>query len=86
MLNIKVLGSGCSNCINLLKLCKEVIAENNIEAEVEKVTDYKDIMSYGIMSTPGLVLNGKVVHSGKLPTKSTLTHWLMNALAEENKN
>jgi small redox-active disulfide protein 2 len=86
MLNIKVLGSGCSNCINLEKLCKEVIAENNIEAEVEKVTDYKDIMSYGIMSTPGLVLNGKVVHSGKLPTKSTLTHWLMNALAEENKN
>ena len=81
MLNIKVLGSGCSNCINLEKLCREVVTENSIEAEIEKVTDYKDIMSYGIMSTPGLVLNGKVVHSGKLPTKSTLTHWLMNTLA-----
>ena len=84
MLNIKVLGSGCANCITLEKLCKEVVAENGIEAEIEKVTDYKDIMSYGIMSTPGLVLNGKVVHSGKLPTKSTLTHWLMNSLAEQN--
>ena len=82
MLNIKVLGSGCTNCINLEKLCREVVTENSIEAEIEKVTDYKDIMSYGILSTPGLVLNGKVIHSGKLPTKSTLTHWLMNALAE----
>jgi small redox-active disulfide protein 2 len=78
MLNIKVLGSGCQNCLNLEKLCREVITENNIEAEIEKVTDYKDIMSYGIMSTPGLVINGKVVHSGKLPNKSTLTHWLQN--------
>ena len=85
MLNIKVLRSGCTNCINLEKLCREVVTENSIEAEIEKVTDYKDIMSYGIMSTPGLVLNGKVVSSGKLPTKSTLTHWLMNALIEETK-
>lgn len=84
MLNIKVLGPGCANCINLEKLCKEVTTENNIEAAIEKITDYKDIMSYGIMSTPGLVINGKLVLSGKLPTKSTLTHWLMNALAEED--
>lgn len=84
MLNIKVLGPGCANCVNLEKLCKEVTAENNIEAVIEKITDYKDIMSYGIMSTPGLVINGKVVLSGKLPTKSTLTHWFMNALAEDD--
>lgn len=83
MLNIKVLGSGCANCINLEKLCREVVSENGIEAEIEKVTDFKEIMSYGIMSTPGLVLNGNVVHSGKLPTKSTLTHWLMSALANQ---
>lgn len=83
MLNIKVLGPGCANCVNLEKLCKEVVAENNIEAEIEKVTDYKDIMSYGIMSTPGLVLNEKVVLSGKLPTKSTLTQYFMNALANQ---
>ncbi|MDP3148940.1 MAG: thioredoxin family protein [Ignavibacteria bacterium] len=83
MLNIKVLGSGCANCVNLEKLCREVVTENTIEAEIEKITDYKDIMSYGIMNTPGLIINGKVVHSGKLPTKSTLTHWLMNALANQ---
>jgi small redox-active disulfide protein 2 len=82
MLNIKVLGAGCANCVNLEKLCKEVVSENNIEAVIEKITDYKVIMSYGIMSTPGLIINGKVVHSGKLPTKSTLVHWMMNALAE----
>lgn len=83
MLNIKVLGSGCANCQNLEKLCKEVVTENNIETEIEKVIDYKEIMSYGIMSTPRLVINGKVILSGKLPTKSTLTHWLMNALVNQ---
>jgi len=83
MLNIKVLGPGCANCINLEKICKEVVVENNIDAEIEKVTDYKVIMSYGIMSTPGLIVNGKVIHNGKLPTKSTLKHWLMNALVNQ---
>ncbi len=84
MLNIKVLGSGCTNCINLEKLCREVTSENRIDAVIEKVTDLREIMSYGIMSTPGLVLNGKVVSSGKLPTKATLTHWMMDAIAQEN--
>ena len=83
MLNIKVIGSGCANCINLEKLCKEVVAENNIDADIEKINDYKDIMSYGIMSTPGLVVNRKVIHSGKLPTKSTLTHWLIDVSANQ---
>jgi len=84
MLDIKVLGSGCANCINLEKLCREVISENQLDAAIEKVTDFQEIMSYGILSTPGLVVNGKVVLSGKLPTKSTLTNWLMNSLAEKN--
>jgi small redox-active disulfide protein 2 len=85
MLNIKILGPGCANCTNLEKLCKDVVAENAIDAVMEKITDYKEIMSYGIMSTPGLVVNGKVVLSGKLPTKATLVHRLMNILAEEEK-
>jgi small redox-active disulfide protein 2 len=84
MLIIKVLGSGCKNCINLEKLCREIVTENNLEAEVEKVTDFKEIMSYGIISTPGLVLNGKVVSSGKLPEKPILANWMINALAAEN--
>ncbi|MCU7497159.1 MAG: thioredoxin family protein [Ignavibacteria bacterium] len=86
MLNIKVLGPGCTNCINLEKLCKEIVVENGVEAEIEKITDFKDIMAHGIMSTPGLIINGKIVSSGKLPTKSTLTHWVMNALAESENN
>lgn len=81
MISIKVLGSGCTNCKNLENLCKEVVAENNIEAVIEKVTELKDIMSYGVMSTPGLVVNEKVIHTGKLPTKTTLTHWLTNVTA-----
>ncbi|MCE1188201.1 MAG: thioredoxin family protein [Ignavibacteria bacterium] len=81
MITIKILGSGCANCTNPAQLCKDVTEENQISAEIVKVTDYKDIMSYGIMSTPGLVINEKVVHSGKLPTKSTLTHMIMNFLA-----
>lgn len=83
MLAIKVLGSGCANCKNLENLCKEVVAENNIEATIEKVTELKDIMSYGVMSTPGLVVNEKVIHTGKLPTKSTLTHWLTSELVNQ---
>lgn len=86
MLNIKVLGPGCANCINLEKLCKEVVTENGIEAEIQKITDFKDIMAHGIMSTPGLIINGKIVSSGKLPTKSTLAHWVMNAMAEAESN
>ncbi len=84
MLSIKVLGSGCANCKNLENLCKEVVAENNIEASIEKVSELKDIMSYGVMSTPGLVVNEKVIHTGKLPTKSTLTNWLLNAVIKQN--
>ena len=83
VLSIKVLGSGCTSCINLEKLCREVVVENNLTAEVEKITELKNIMSYGILTTPGLVINGKVVHSGKLPSKSTLTHWLINAMKNE---
>lgn len=76
MLDIKVLGTGCANCIKLENLVKEVISENNIPANIDKVTDRDKFMDYGVMLTPGLVVNGKVLSSGKIPTKSTLEHWL----------
>jgi small redox-active disulfide protein 2 len=79
---IKVYGSGCSNCMKLESMCNEVIREMALDAKVEKVSDLQEIMKKGIMSTPGLEINGKMVSSGKLPTKSTLVHWIMNALAE----
>lgn len=76
MLDVKVLGPGCSNCIKLENLVKEVVTENNISANVEKITDRNKFLDYGIMLTPGLVVNGKVLSSGKIPTKSTLENWL----------
>jgi len=76
LLDIKVLGPGCANCIKLENLVKEVVAENNLPSSIEKITDSNKFMDYGVMLTPGLVVNGKVLAMGKIPTKHTLTHWL----------
>ena len=76
MLQIKVFGTGCSNCKKLEKLCNEVVAENNFEATVEKVTDLQLFVVNGILRTPGLVVNDKVLSQGKIPTRETLIHWL----------
>ncbi|NIP28863.1 MAG: thioredoxin family protein [Phycisphaerae bacterium] len=79
MLQIKVVGPGCPNCQNLEKLCQEVIIENELEGHVEKVTDMSKFAELGVFMTPGLVVNGKVLSSGKIPTKHTLEHWLSEA-------
>jgi len=79
MLKIQVIGSGCPNCIKLAELCKEVVSENNIEYDIEKITDFNLFADLGIMMTPGLIVNGKVLSQGKIPTKSTLEHWLQNS-------
>ena len=71
-LDIKVLGTGCAKCKTLEKLTKQAIDELGIEATVEKVEDMRDIMQYGVMRTPGLVINGKVVLSGSVPKLSSL--------------
>ncbi len=76
MLDIKVLGPGCANCIKLVNMVKEVVTESNLSVNIEKITDREKFMDYGVMLTPGLVVNGKVLSSGKIPTKSTLEHWL----------
>lgn len=78
MLDIKVLGPGCANCIKLENLVKEVVTENNISANIEKITDKEKFMDFGVMLTPGLVVNGKVLAMGKIPTKHTLAHWLQD--------
>jgi arsenate reductase len=75
-LDIKILGTGCANCLKLEELVKEVVVGNNLAADIEKVTNKDKFMDYGVMLTPGLVVNGKVLSSGKIPTKSTLEHWL----------
>lgn len=81
MLDIKVLGPGCANCIKLENLVKEVVSEYSIPANIEKITDREKFLDYGIMLTPGLVVNGKVLASGKIPTKTTLEHWLKDSLS-----
>jgi small redox-active disulfide protein 2 len=80
MLTIKVLGSGCANCKKLEAITRQVVSEMGVEAEVVKVTEYPDIMAYNIMSTPGLVINEKVVSSGRIPTPAEVTTFVVNAL------
>jgi small redox-active disulfide protein 2 len=69
---IKVLGSGCTNCLNLEKAAREALTELGIDATVEHVTDPSDIASYGVMRTPGLVVDEQVVVSGRVPTSAAL--------------
>ncbi|MEO0136783.1 MAG: thioredoxin family protein [candidate division WOR-3 bacterium] len=76
MLNIKILGPGCPRCQEVEKRIKEVLEEMKIEANIEKITDLKKIMEYKIMATPGLVINGKVKISGKIPAKSQIKEWI----------
>jgi small redox-active disulfide protein 2 len=80
MLTIKVLGSGCANCKRVEQIARKVIEELSVEAEVIKVTDYNDIMAYNILTTPGLVINEKVVSSGRIPTPAEVTTFVVNAL------
>ena len=76
MITIKVLGSGCPNCKRLEALARKAVEGLGIEAEIEKVTNYSDIMKYPILSTPGLVINEKVVSSGRIPSEEEITDWL----------
>ncbi|MGA9598308.1 MAG: thioredoxin family protein [Acidimicrobiia bacterium] len=78
-MNIKVLGSGCPNCQTLEKRTVEAAGQLGIEAAVEKVTDYGDIASYGVMSTPALVIDEQVVMSGRVPTVPELVTMLATA-------
>jgi small redox-active disulfide protein 2 len=83
MLTIRVLGSGCPTCNELEKMCINTLAEENIDADFQKVTDLKKFAEYGVMRTPALVINGKVYSQGKLPVKSTLVHWIKQNISEQ---
>lgn len=76
MKNIKVLGTGCANCKNTLKLIEDVAKAKGIEVQLEKVEDLKEIMTYGVMSTPGVVIDGNVVHAGGVPSRGKVEGWL----------
>ena len=75
MKNVKVLGTGCANCRNTVKLIDEVAKTKGIEVQLEKVEQLQDIMTYGVLSTPGVVIDGKVVHAGGVPARSKVESW-----------
>ena len=84
-MNIKILGTGCAKCHSLEKMVKEVVSELQVDAKIEEVKDMKQILDYRILMTPGLVIDEKVVSSGKVPDKAEVERIIVNALAQENK-
>jgi small redox-active disulfide protein 2 len=79
MKNIKVLGSGCKNCETTARLIGIAAEQAGVEVAVEKVTDIAEIMSFGVMSTPGVVVDGKLVHAGGLPGPDDVRRWVSEA-------
>ncbi|KPL13394.1 hypothetical protein AMJ74_05300 [candidate division WOR_3 bacterium SM1_77] len=75
-MKIRILGPGCPRCEEVRKRTIDVLAELNIAADVQKVTDMKKIMEYKIMATPGLVINGRVICSGRIPSKDEIREWI----------
>lgn len=76
MKDVKVLGSGCKRCQATEAMVKEVAMKLGLDVHVEKVTDFAEIAKFGIASTPGIVINGKVVHAGGLPNAEVVEKWL----------
>ena len=75
MKDIKVLGTGCANCKNTVKLIEEVAAAKGAQIALEKVEDIQQIMTYGVMSTPGVDIDGTVVHAGGVPARNKVEGW-----------
>jgi len=80
MKEIKVLGSGCcGSCTTTVTLIEQVAQAKGVAVNLQKVEDLKEVMSYGIMSTPGVVIDGKVVHAGGVPSRAKIEQWLAAA-------
>jgi small redox-active disulfide protein 2 len=77
-MEIKILGTGCAKCKSLEKLTRKVVIETGIDANVIKVEDIVEIMKYNIMTTPALVVNGKVVSKGRIPSADEIKQFLTN--------
>jgi small redox-active disulfide protein 2 len=82
-MNIKILGTGCAKCHQLEKTAKEVVKELGIDSNIEEVKDIDKIIAYNVLLTPGLVINEKVVSSGKVPTKAEVTQLVIDAMSKE---
>mgnify|MGYP005844902077 CR=1 FL=1 len=75
MKDVKVLGTGCANCRNTIKLIEEVARDKGAPIALEKVEDIQQIMTYGVLATPGVVIDGAVVHAGGVPARSKVETW-----------
>ncbi|MFA4836545.1 MAG: thioredoxin family protein [Dehalococcoidia bacterium] len=81
-MNIKILGPGCAKCQKIEKIVDEVVKEMGLDVKVEKVSDMKKIMKYPILMTPGLVIDEKLVVSGKVPDKAEITRHIADAMSK----
>lgn len=79
MMTVKILGPGCANCKKLEAVAREAATSAGTEAEFLKISDMKSILAYDLMSTPGLVINEKLVSSGRIPTVAEVSQWLTGA-------
>jgi small redox-active disulfide protein 2 len=82
MVDIKVLGSGCANCKQVEAAARTAVAMLGADAQISKITDYEEIKSYNVLATPGLVINGKLVSAGRVPSDGEVTTWVADALME----
>ena len=85
-MDIKILGPGCAKCHELDKRTREVVQELGLDASVEYVQDLNKIIEYGILTTPGLVVNGKMVCSGQVPSKDEINRLLTSSAADQTKS
>jgi small redox-active disulfide protein 2 len=85
-MRIKILGTGCAKCHQLEQTARQVVKELAVDATIEEVKDMKKIMEYPILTTPGLVVNEELVCSGRIPSKSEVTQFVINAMAKGEKS
>lgn len=85
MLSIRVLGPGCDNCKKVEAIARQVVAALGVDARVEKVTDRAAFAAYGLLATPGLVVDEKLVCAGRIPTEAEVTTWIANALEQSGQ-
>ncbi len=76
MKDIKVLGTGCASCKSTVALIEQIAQAKGVQVKLEKVEEPRDIMEYGVMSTPGVVIDGKVVHAGGVPSRNKVEQWM----------